>query len=633
MRLNLIGQEVHLEAGVAEPDAAAPRLRVLAYTGQPVRLQGWPNPVIVDLSGLVIPPHLPVQHGHDWRAEAGIGHVVEFANSGDRLEVVVAVSRETDAARDVLSSLRRGYPWQASIGAAVLEKESIGSNQMVEANGKSWKGPLTLVKRAELVEVSIVERGADPDTAVAVAAQGHGGQVGMEDKGMQDGAAVDMDVKAMVDAAREERQRRTRIVELTRQALAAGAPEEEVLRIGQEAIEAHWPPERAELELLRATRPKPVNVVPGSAVSENALQVAFCRVLGVRDDRLLAEYGEAALEQGDKLASEGIRSIISRYASRYGVNLSVGNYWDNLRTLHRRAAVEASYSSFNLPGLLGAAANKFLLQAFTAIDAIYPFVAQQKALADFKPHRMYRLSVDGSVTEVPAGGDLPLGRLSEFEASNQLATHGMVVALPRQAIVNDDLGAFQDILRMLARKLRLAVERRLCSLIMESTDNFYTSARGNRLTTNPLSLDNISKAVAAMFRLKDDDGNPLYLRPTMLVIPPSLEAFARQLVESQTLTGGTNTVPVVNPWSGAFRVLSSPFFEDASIPGSSATTWYMVANPEIVPAWQVGYLGQRQAPTLESDDMPFNTLGMQWRAYFDFGVARIDYRGANKSTA
>lgn len=35
--------------------------------------------------------------------------------------------------------------------------------------------------------------------------------------------------------------------------------------------------------------------------------------------------------------------------------------------------------------------------------------------------------------------------------------------------------------------------------------------------------------------------------------------------------------------------------------------------------------------TIESGDADFNQLGMQWRGYFDFGVAMQDSRAAVKS--
>ena len=78
---------------------------------------------------------------------------------------------------------------------------------------------------------------------------------------------------------------------------------------------------------------------------------------------------------------------------------------------------------------------------------------------------------------------------------------------------------------------------------------------------------------------------------------------------------------------------SSPYLALAGMPGASNSNWYLLADPNNLPAFQVAYLrGQRQ-PTIETADAQFNTLGIQLRCYFDFGVARIDHRGALKASA
>jgi hypothetical protein len=50
-----------------------------------------------------------------------------------------------------------------------------------------------------------------------------------------------------------------------------------------------------------------------------------------------------------------------------------------------------------------------------------------------------------------------------------------------------------------------------------------------------------------------------------------------------------------------------------------------------VAAIEIAYLRGRRQPTIESGESDFNTLGMQWRGYFDFGVAMQDSRAAVKS--
>lgn len=55
---------------------------------------------------------------------------------------------------------------------------------------------------------------------------------------------------------------------------------------------------------------------------------------------------------------------------------------------------------------------------------------------------------------------------------------------------------------------------------------------------------------------------------------------------------------------------------------SPASGWHLLADPNMLPAFQVAYLTGRRSPTIESSDAEFNPLGIQLRAYFAFGVAQ-----------
>jgi len=204
----------------------------------------------------------------------------------------------------------------------------------------------------------------------------------------------------------------------------------------------------------------------------------------------------------------------------------------------------------------------------------------------------------------------------------------------RQDIINDDLNSFRFITAMMGRKARLALEKTLYGFVMEASDTFYTTGNGNRLT-GVLDLVGLSAAEAAMLQMTDASGDPIFAQPKFLLVPPALKSLALSIFQSEFLQGATTSArgqPVTNVFRGRFEVISSPYMAATSIPGNSTTTWYLIGNPLLVPAFQVAYLNGRRAPTIETADAVFDTLGIQMRCYFDFGVAQIDFRGAVKST-
>lgn len=70
--------------------------------------------------------------------------------------------------------------------------------------------------------------------------------------------------------------------------------------------------------------------------------------------------------------------------------------------------------------------------------------------------------------------------------------------------------------------------------------------------TAVLNADNYSAAYAAMQSVTDEQGKPLGVQPTHLVVPPQLRATALQILKAETIEGTTNihrdsAVPVVLP--------------------------------------------------------------------------------------
>lgn len=70
----------------------------------------------------------------------------------------------------------------------------------------------------------------------------------------------------------------------------------------------------------------------------------------------------------------------------------------------------------------------------------------------------------------------------------------------------------------------------------------------------PLDRVGYAAARAAMMAFKGDQGRPLGVRPTLLVVPPSLEGAARDIIVADTLDGGGT-----NPWKGSAELVVTPW--------------------------------------------------------------------------
>lgn len=69
-----------------------------------------------------------------------------------------------------------------------------------------------------------------------------------------------------------------------------------------------------------------------------------------------------------------------------------------------------------------------------------------------------------------------------------------------------------------------------------------------------LDAANFNAAMAAMMNLKADGGRPLGIKPTVLVVPPTLRAAAIEIVKNERLASGAS-----NPNFGAVDLIVSPW--------------------------------------------------------------------------
>jgi len=72
----------------------------------------------------------------------------------------------------------------------------------------------------------------------------------------------------------------------------------------------------------------------------------------------------------------------------------------------------------------------------------------------------------------------------------------------------------------------------------------------------PLTKENYAKARTAMMNFKADGGRPLAIRPTLLVVPPSLEGAGFEVLKANRAAAGATNV-----YQGTAELLVSPWLE------------------------------------------------------------------------
>jgi phage major head subunit gpT-like protein len=257
---------------------------------------------------------------------------------------------------------------------------------------------------------------------------------------------------------------------------------------------------------------------------------------------------------------------------------------------------------------------------------------------DFKQVTSYRLLDNMEYEELAPNGRIAHGQISEESYTRQVRTYAKMFALSRQDIINDDLSAFEDLRRRLGAGAARKFNNVFWATFMANS-SFFTSARGNYIQGAATALDvngtGLEAGIKAFRSLKTPDGKRLGGQPTILLVPPELQFIAQRLYQSTAVNpgGGSSAErePNSNIHAGKYLPVVSNWLSDTSFTGASATAWYLLRDPEVLPAVVVSFLNGVETPTVESADADFDMLGVQFRGYHDFGVDLAEYLAGIKS--
>lgn len=262
-------------------------------------------------------------------------------------------------------------------------------------------------------------------------------------------------------------------------------------------------------------------------------------------------------------------------------------------------------------------------------------------MQDFKENTRVRLTDVGELEPVANGGEIAHGQATEEAEKFAIATYGKQFAITRTNIINDDLATFTQVPRKLGIKAAMKVHQLVYAHFLnpgnmgDGTALFHTD-HGNLNTDNALTQQNLAEAIKA-FRLQTDaDGQPISVEPKYLLVPPSLERTAREILESDLLIGqGADASPVTNRniYKGALQLIVEPRLENDNYTGYSTSTWYVIADPNTIDTVEVAFLNGRRTPTVERFGSTPDTLGVIYRVYIDVGAKALDFRGMQKNTA
>ncbi len=353
-------------------------------------------------------------------------------------------------------------------------------------------------------------------------------------------------------------------------------------------------------------------------------------------------------DEADKFRAAAVQSILAR-AGAAGEKIDNANplrgasMVDIAKASLRRAgqsdegmAMSVVASAFtqsgsDFPVLLESAMHKTLQAAYATAALTWSRFCATGSVSDFRAHKRYRLGSLGNLDALSELGEFKSKAIPDGERSTIAAkTVGNIINLSREAIINDDLGAFVGLASMQGRAAARTVEAYVYALLaqnsglgptMDDGKPLFDQAHGNITTAAALTMAALDADRVAMASQMDVSGHDyLDLRPAVLLVPIGLGGTARSINEAQYDPDTANKLQKPNIVNGLFRDI-------VDTPRLSGARRYLFADASEAPVLEVAFLQGNQTPYLESDT-GFTVDGSRFKVRLDFGVAAIDYRGA-----
>lgn len=289
----------------------------------------------------------------------------------------------------------------------------------------------------------------------------------------------------------------------------------------------------------------------------------------------------------------------------------------------QRAAGMHSTSDF--PLILGNTINRTLRQAYDEVEQTWKPLGRQANFADFRSRTSVALGEASRLEKVKEGGEYKYGTLPEIGSEIKAEKWGKIIALTWEAIVNDDLNAFDKIPTALAMSARQTESDVIWDLFLKDVKfsdkaNIFSAGHGNVAgTAGPINGATLQAARTAMRTQKGVDQKTfINIEPKYLVVGPLNEMAAYQWTSANyfpAVAGNQN--PVYNT---QLVVIVDPRITDYS--------WFLVGSGAETFEW--GYLDGEGGLITDTRE-GFEVDGVEVKARLVFGAGWVDYRGVYKN--
>lgn len=652
-------------------------VRVTLATETPVDIWDWELGRVKEvllMSGCLIPKNgqVPLADTHDLgTVENVLGSIRELATKGKNLEGTIYFA-STDDALDAASKVEEGHITDVSVGYIRHDKTFVPKGQKAVIGGRSYTGPVLVVTSWSPYEGSLCPVGADQAAKIRSL---HGlenpeNPETPEPKGLR---KMNKKLKELLEkhglkANATDAEARAFLADLVGGKREADLTDEEQELVDTESVRmAEQEKVRAKQGLVaaderaRCTEIYEMGRKFGFEDKADEMVRSAVTLADARAKMLELVHARAAasgavgsvsfgLEDRDKFrtaAEEGLlvrAGLMSDKAVKFGTEFAGRRLTDLARSALRMAGkndggsememLGRALTTSDLPNILANVATKSLEMGFEAgVETFDVWADTSGSLPDFKAATLAKISDAPSLQAVKENGEVAYGSLSDEKETAQIGAFGVITALTRTVLINDDLGALTGLQfaqgeaakRLIGDKVYAALT---ANAALNDNVALFHATHNNLLTAGALSTAKINEAVAAMKKQTRPGGNSkVNERPVFFIAPVALEGTAEAFFSSNlsptvvTIQNGEAAVG-----NGQANIYGGAYFTrvyDTRLDDASLTAYYFAGRKGHTV--KVFFLQGQRTPRLEVRN-GWAIDGAEFKVSLDLCAVPVDYR-------
>lgn len=296
----------------------------------------------------------------------------------------------------------------------------------------------------------------------------------------------------------------------------------------------------------------------------------------------------------------------------------------NLDADAMRAAGMHGTSDFT--NVLAVTVNRSLRAAYAQAPRTFTGWARRSSSKDFREKAVTQLSELGKFQKTNEGGEYKYLTFGDSAEKYSLAKYGGIVAITWEALVNDDMSAFDRLPLMIAEEAAATEGDIVYGILsanaaLSDTVALFHATHANLAGSGAaISLASLGAGRAAMRKQAGPQGRVLNLEPAFLIVGPDKEMEAYQFTSAQFVAAKNVDI---NPASNT----QLEVVVDSRIAGNA---WHLAASPGRVDTIEYSYLEGEEGLFTERKE-GFEVDGLLIKARHVFAAKAIDYRGLYKN--